>query len=89
MSARISVCDDCGKALFPPRLLCPRCGSPAFHEAPVHEGTLEDLGDRGGVVVGMVRVSQGPILIARVLGQPRRGQVVSLDRDGDIPVARG
>lgn len=88
MSARIWVCDDCGRAVFPPRLLCPNCGSPTFHEEAVDEGTLEEFADPGAGIVGSVRVSQGPILIVRVLGQPRRGQVVSLDTDGDIPIAR-
>ena len=88
MSARIQVCDGCGNAMFPPRLLCPKCGSPATHEQAVHDGTLEDFAERGDVIVGTVRVAQGPILVARVVGQPQRGQTVALDVDGDIPVAR-
>ena len=88
MSARIFVCDDCGRAVFPRRLLCPDCGGRTFRDEQVETGKLEDFSDRGDVKLGAVRVAAGPLLIARVEGEPRRGSQVSLAEDGDVPVAR-
>lgn len=88
MSARVFVCEGCGAASFPARLLCASCGARAFRVEPVERGTLEDFSDRGnGVLLGAVRAPQGPLLIARLVGEPARGAEVVLDEDGDIPVA--
>jgi uncharacterized OB-fold protein len=83
----IYVCESCGRAFFPRRLLCPECGGREFREELVQTGTLEDFSDRGKVRLGMVRVAQGPVLIARVKGEPTRGAEVRLAMDGEIPVA--
>lgn len=88
MSARVFVCESCGRAVFPRRLLCPDCGGRAFRDEHVDTATLEDCSDRGEVKLGAVRVPSGPLLIARVEGDPQRGGTVSLDEDGDVPVAR-
>jgi len=87
VSARIFVCESCGRAVFPRRLLCPDCGGSAFRDEQIETGTLEDFSDRGEVKLGVVRAAAGPLLIARVEGEPRRGGEVSLDEDGDVPVA--
>jgi len=50
---RVTVC-TCGHAVFPPRVLCPRCGSRDWHDEPAGPGTAEQLTthrDRGPVVV--------------------------------------
>ena len=83
----IYVCESCGRAVFPRRLLCPECGGREFREERVETGTLEDFSDRGEVKLGMVRVAQGPVLIARVEGEAVRGGEVRLEMDGEIPVA--
>ena len=88
MSARVFVCASCGRAVFPRRLLCPGCGGREFRDEQVETATLEDFSDRGEVKLGAVRAPSGPLLIARVEGDPRRGGEVSLDEDGDVPVAR-
>jgi len=88
VSARIFVCESCGRAVFPHRLLCPECGGAAFRDEPVESGTLEDFADRGEVRIGVVRVAAGPLLIARIEGPPQRGATVALDEDGAVPVAR-
>jgi uncharacterized OB-fold protein len=88
VSARVFVCESCGRAVFPRRLLCPDCGGRAFRDEHVETATLEDYADRGEVKLGAVRAPSGPLLIARVEGDPRRGGEVSLDEDGDVPVAR-
>ena len=84
----IFVCESCGRAVFPRRLLCPDCGGRSFREERVETGTLEDVADRGEVKVGLVRVAQGPVLVARVEGDVKRGATVRLEMDGEVPVAR-
>ena len=88
MSARVFVCASCGRAVFPRRLLCPDCGGREFRDEQVETATLEDFSDRGEVKLGAVRAPSGPLLIARLEGDPRRGGEVSLGEDGDVPVAR-
>ena len=88
MSLRIAVCNACGRASFPPPLLCPECGARDFREERAGGGTLEEWSDRGEVKLGSVRLPQGPVAIARLEGEPRQGAEVRLDEDGDVPVAR-
>lgn len=83
----IWVCESCGRATFPRRLLCPECGGREFREEPVEGATLEDFSDRGEVKLGQVR-ARGAVLIARVeIDEPQRGMPVQVDFDGEIPVA--
>ena len=35
MSAHVFVCEECGRAVFPRRLLCPGCGGRTFRDEPV------------------------------------------------------
>jgi uncharacterized OB-fold protein len=89
VSACVFVCEACGRAMFPRRLLCPECGGVEFRDEQVDTATLEDVADRGEVKLGVVRALSGPLLIARVEGDPQRGGEVSLDQDGEVPVAHG
>ena len=87
MSLRVFVCGSCGRAAFPERLLCPQCGGRDWHEERVRSGVLEAVADRGEVRVGAVRLPLGPLAIARVEGDAQAGAEVSLDEDGEVPVA--
>ena len=89
MSLRVFVCGSCGRAVFPERLLCPDCGARAWREESVEFGVLEAVADRGEVRVGAVRTPLGPLAIARVDSNAGEGGEVSLDEDGEVPVARG
>jgi uncharacterized OB-fold protein len=84
---RVFVCDRCGRAVFPRRLLCPQCGAREWRDQTIATGVLEHASDRPGVRLGAVRTPLGPIAIARVDGDARPGAEVSLAEDGDIPVA--
>ena len=88
MSASVFVCEACGRSMFPRRLLCPDCGGAAFRDEQIDTATLEDFADRGEVKLGVICAPSGPLLIARLEGNPRRGDELSLDQDGDVPVAR-
>jgi uncharacterized OB-fold protein len=89
VSLRVAVCGACGRASFPPPFLCPACGAGDWREEEVATGTLEATSDRGDVRLGAVRLPQGPLAIARLEGDAQAGAEVSLDEDGDVPVARG
>ncbi len=88
MSLRVFVCGSCGRAVFPERLLCPDCGGRDWREEPVERGVLEAVADRGEVRVAAVRTPLGPLAIARLEGDAPAGAEVSLDEDGEVPVAR-
>lgn len=88
MSLRVAVCDSCGRAAFPPPLLCPHCSNRDWNDEQVDSGTLEAVSDLGEVRVGAVRLARGPVAIARVEGNARAGVEVQLTEDGGIPVAR-
>ncbi len=87
MSLTVFVCESCGRAVFPHRFLCPDCGGRAWREAPVETGELEAAAERE-VRVGAVRTPLGPLAIARVESDAAAGSEVSLDQEGDTPVAR-
>lgn len=88
MSLTVFVCDSCGRAAFPQRLLCPFCGARDWREEAVETGVLEAVADRGEVRLGAVRTALGPLAIARVEGQGKEGAEVLLGEDGEVPVAR-
>lgn len=88
MSLRVPVCEGCGRAVFPRRLLCPDCGGSEWRHEPVETGVLEAVTARGDVRVGAVRTPLGPLVVARVEGEQQPGADISLGEDGDVPVAR-
>lgn len=88
MSLRVYVCGACGRAAFPQRLLCPDCGARDWREQHVDAGVVEELAEQGPVRIAAVRTALGPLAIARVEGDTRPGATVSLDQDGEVPVAK-
>jgi uncharacterized OB-fold protein len=87
VSLDLFVCASCGRAVFPRRLLCPDCGASEFRREPVETGVLEAAAERE-VRVGAVRTPLGPLAITRIEGAAKPGAEVSLDQDGDTPLAR-
>ncbi|MDH4102630.1 MAG: zinc ribbon domain-containing protein [Thermoleophilia bacterium] len=84
---KVFVCTSCGRAVFPHRLLCPDCGSSEWREERVEHGVLEAAVERE-VRVGAVRTPLGPLAITRIESDAEPGAEVSLDQDGDTPLAR-
>ena len=87
MSLTVFVCESCGRAVFPRRLLCPECGGRDWREEAVQQGVLEAVAEREARV-GAVRTALGPVAIARIESDARPGAEVRLDEEGDTPVAR-
>jgi uncharacterized OB-fold protein len=87
VSLRVFVCAACGRAVFPRRLLCPDCGGAEWREEPVETGVLEAAAEREARA-GAVRTPLGPLAIARLESDAAPGSEVTLDQDGDVPVAR-
>ena len=73
---RLQDCDDCGRQVFPPRVLCPSCGDVnlTWHEieprARVYSTTtVRQRPDRGGDYnVSIIELDRGARLLSRVQG---------------------
>ena len=89
----VSVCRTCGKAAFPPRVLCPACGGASWRREWAEEGVVEEMTAVGGaegapVRFATVRLDAGPVVVARVDDEPRQGGRVELVAVDGAPVAR-
>jgi uncharacterized OB-fold protein len=81
---RIQVCAN-GHAAFPPRALCPRCGSREWHEAPAGPGTVEQVTThRTGGRIASVALDAGPIVVAAADGVQTGSRVALEDDQGRI-----
>jgi hypothetical protein len=88
VSISIPVCTTCGCAVFPPVLLCPRCGGRGWALEPVESGLLEGRTERDGTAIGAVRTSLGPVVVVRIEDGAAAGATVALDTADRVPVAR-
>src|ERR1700728_4672014 len=61
----VPMCTVCATVVFPPRALCPRCGSADWTSTVAEFGTLEQLTVANGTAVAAVRLDVGPVIIAR------------------------
>ncbi|HVW17305.1 MAG TPA: zinc ribbon domain-containing protein [Solirubrobacteraceae bacterium] len=89
MALDLPTCASCGLAVFPPHLLCSRCGSAEWASTTVEAGTLERVtfvrrslqrtASIGTPAIGLVRTDPGPRIVVRVRGDAQPGQDVRLD----------
>lgn len=84
---RIPVCADCGHAVWPARLLCPRCHSDRSQLRDATTGTVEQATAAGGNRLATVRLAAGPLVIARC-EQAQPGQEVRLTIEKGAVTAR-
>jgi Rubredoxin-like zinc ribbon domain (DUF35_N) len=80
----VQRCAPCGLAVFPPRLLCPRCGAMRWDRATLDQGRIEDVTDLPDAPPLLtVRAAAGPMVMAR--GRPglEAGDLVRLSRAPD------
>jgi uncharacterized OB-fold protein len=83
----IPVCAECATAVFPPRVICPKCGNREWRAEVVADGVIERTTERDATRIASVRTQIGPVLIVRLLDQAGRGDGVLIDADSEIPVA--
>jgi uncharacterized OB-fold protein len=88
MSLVIPRCDSCGHSAFPPRALCPTCGSREWHDENVEGGVIEGITQNAEVNVAEVRTHAGPVVVARMAGAEPVGTVVTLEMSNDAVTAR-
>lgn len=67
---RVPACARCAHAIWPPRLLCPRCGSAEWGSVEAGGGVVEELtqladGEQSSHALGSVRLAAGPTAIVR------------------------
>ena len=85
----LQVCERCGHAVFPLRVLCPACGSRDWHTETATSGVVDQVTThRRGGTIASVTTALGPILIARAPDGAAPGARVELELDGGAPVAR-
>jgi uncharacterized protein len=92
----VSVCSACRHAVFPARLLCPRCGGNDSRSEDVGAGVVEEatLVERapGGplaapVSLGSVRLEGDVVVVARLERGLGPGDSVRLEYRDGVPVA--
>jgi len=83
----IQRCEDCGKAVFYPRVICPHCWSRRLNWEPASgRGTLKSFsvvhkpGHPGWLpaapyIVGLVQLSEGPTMTSFILSEKREAAV--------------
>jgi hypothetical protein len=60
----MSECRRCGKVVFPPRSLCPRCGASDWAERLAERGVVEAVTWRGQRQLVSVLTEAGPVVTA-------------------------
>jgi uncharacterized OB-fold protein len=92
----VAVCSACGRAVFPARLLCPRCGANSWHSEDVDQGVVEEVTllrrAPGGklaepVPLGTVQLDGDVLVVARLEPTMEPGAPVRLEYRDGVPVA--
>lgn len=91
----IQHCQDCARYVFPPRSLCPACGSTALRtveasgQGQVHSTSVDRRRPEAGgpVNIALVDLAEGPRMMSRVVGvapdQVGIGMAVRAEIHGD------
>jgi uncharacterized OB-fold protein len=93
----VSVCRGCGLRVYPPRLVCRRCGSLEWAQEPEASGVVEQvtllrrrlrpLPDDRPVPLALVRTESGVRVVARTGESVQPGDAVSLSTEDGAAVA--
>jgi uncharacterized OB-fold protein len=90
-------CANCQAALFPERLLCPRCHGGAFETEIVREAVVEEVSTIRHMVgqenwqprkIASVRVADGLRITVGLLDEAGPGSAIELLQDGEAPFGR-
>ncbi|MDD3443819.1 MAG: OB-fold domain-containing protein [Zavarzinia sp.] len=93
-SLTLPFCDDCGRAHFYPRVLCPHCGSRAISLRPASgRGTVYSTTvlrrrpqDGGNLNVALVDFAEGPRMMSRVDGIPAESVSIGMAVEAAIVI---
>ena len=93
----LARCTVCNAGYFPPRLICPQCGSAAWRDDTVNEGVVEQstiVHHAAGNAewkprhIASIRTSEGQLIVAGLEEPlPNATRVTLFDQEGS-PVAR-
>ncbi len=90
-------CTRCGTALFPQRLLCPRCHGAAFEVERIHEGVVEEVSIIRHMIgqadwrprrIANVRTKAGPSITVGLRDDSGPGTVIELFQEEGAPYGR-
>ncbi len=90
-------CKGCGTAVFPQRLLCPRCHGAEFDEERVTEGVVEEVSVIRHMIgqadwqprrIANVRTKGGPSITVGLRDDSGPGAVVELSQEEGAPYGR-
>jgi uncharacterized OB-fold protein len=90
MTVFVAVCRACGHALFPSRLLCPRCGGDAWDSVAATDGVVMEATSMqhrvaAPVHLASVRTDLGVVVLARMERAVAIGDRVALrQQDGAV-----
>lgn len=93
----LPTCDDCGRAHFYPRVICPHCGAraitlrPASGRGTVYSTTvLRRRPQEGGDLnIALIDFAEGPRMMARVDGLPPEAVVIGMAVEAAIVTEDG
>jgi uncharacterized protein len=92
MKLEVFRCVACGSTLFPARYFCPACGGAQWSTQAVSNGTVlaatvvsHRVGAHatGAVHLASVETDAGPVVIARLEAEARKGEAVTLEVDAE------
>lgn len=92
--ASMCRCESCGHVAWPPRLLCPACGSPDFAAIRAGRGVVRERTEvvsPAGEPVALVTVAldSGPWVLARTTdARPGDAVTLALGDDGALEAVR-
>jgi uncharacterized OB-fold protein len=92
----VRVCARCGHGVFPERSLCPRCGAGEWALREIARGRVEEettvlrapVPLDGPVRLALVRLADGPLVIARLERDAARGDEVEVTYQDGVPIVR-
>lgn len=94
---RLQRCDDCGSAIFYPRLLCPRCGSLDLSWfAPSGRGRVHSTsttrpwkGSAEAYDLSLIELEEGVRMLSRVVGLPVDEVAIGMEVEAFIDEMNG
>jgi len=81
------VCAACASPAFPPRAVCPRCGSIDWEIVETPSGTVLAATEHRATWILSIQTDLGPVVVARGDGPAEPGERVALELAADGAIA--